>query len=280
MASFVIHNIAGEKLLNLLEENYGIKLTQEQNDLFLMSNLIVDSSRVKFNGQLGDNLEEAKRIYRRKIQDEKVATHFRNNDDANLCIQVPNLEKFENKYSNLLNNELTAIGYLFHLYTDKVFFEDLFTKTFVTLDENNKPTIYDDKTKMILIKKNNSLCTVNDFWNGDNDKSIYNDYTLMNKILLDYYGSSFDKDRLLSNKHLFVNPGITEVDFSNIVSVIDKTELFIRDSYSVKNNNLNIFSEEDVISFINEVAFGFIERYLGYFMQFKNDSVYQKKMCK
>ena len=70
------------------------------------------------------------------------------------------------------------------------------------------------------------------------------------------------------------------MDFSNIVSVIEKTELFIRDSYSVKNNNLNIFSEEDVISFINEVAFGFIERYLGYFMQFKNDSVYQKKMCK
>ena len=106
MASFVIHNIAGEKLLNLLEENYGVRFTMEQKDLFLMSNLIVDSSMLKFDEKLGSNLDEAKKIHRKIIQEEKVRTHFRDDDDANLCIQVPNLEKFESKYSKLLEESL------------------------------------------------------------------------------------------------------------------------------------------------------------------------------
>ena len=46
MASFVVHNIAGEKFLQLLEES-GINLSPEQKDKFLLGNLIVDSSKIK-----------------------------------------------------------------------------------------------------------------------------------------------------------------------------------------------------------------------------------------
>ena len=151
MASFVIHNILGEQLLRLLEEDYDIKFNLQQRNEFLLGNLIVDSSRIKFLVEDGADIEESKNHYRNSIQEEKLFTHFRDND-SDLCIQVPNLEKFENKYGYLLNNNLSVIGYLFHLYSDKMFFLKLFSSTFDTLDENMIPTIYNNKTKQMITK--------------------------------------------------------------------------------------------------------------------------------
>lgn len=261
MASFVIHNIAGERLLKLLEENYGFKFTLEQRDEFLLGNLIVDSSRLKFQKVEGKTTEESKKIFRNMVQQEKIATHFRDENDIDLCIQAPNLDKFENKYNSLLRNSLSTLGYLFHLYTDRMFFCQLFTSTFDTLDKDMKVTIYTRDTKMMRVIKNNSIYRVEEFWNGESKTSIYHDYTIMNKILLDYYGCSFDKDRLLKRVDSFTNPGIEEVDFNNIISVINKTATFISQSYEEKDSNLNIFDENMIKNFIDYVAIGFIQKY-------------------
>ena len=102
MASFVVHNIAGEKFLQLLEES-GINLSPEQKDKFLLGNLIVDSSKIKKvipEGVSAEELKKIKKYYRNLIQDEKIATHFRDNNDLELCIQKPDLSKFINKYGN------------------------------------------------------------------------------------------------------------------------------------------------------------------------------------
>ncbi len=265
MASFVIHHIVGERLLNLLQEKYGLLLSEEERGEFLLSNLIVDSSKLKFKQEEGETEKDAKRRHRLAVQDEKVATHFRGSDDLDKCIQVPKLELFTEKYSSLLEGDLKALGYLFHLYTDKEFFDHLFTDTFDTLDENGNYTDLVKDTKSMLVKKNGENYLVNEFWDISNPKSIYNDYTVMNKMLLEYFNSSFDVEKLMEAAETFENPGIEEVDFRNIISIIKKTARFIAESYEAEGSNLNIFSEERVKEFVESTAESFIEKYGKYF---------------
>lgn len=272
MASFVIHNIAAEKLIKTLEEEYGVSIDKEAKNQFLLGNLIVDSSKLKYQQIEGKSPEESKKEYRKKTQLEKVSTHFRNEDDANLCIQKPNLDKFLNKYGMLMSLDLSALGYFYHLFTDKKFFDDLFTKSFDTLDENGNHTIYTSETKMMKVNKNNKICGIKEFWSPDSKTSIYHDYTVMNKILLEYYGSSFDKDGLSESSLDFVNPGIEEVDYSNITSIINKTDSFIKDSYSISDSELYVFDSEVVIEFISEVVYEFIQNYLLYFVEANENS--------
>ena len=272
MASFVIHNIAAEKLIKTLEEEYGVSIGKEAKNQFLLGNLIVDSSKLKYQQIEGKSPEEGKKEYRKKTQLEKVSTHFRNEDDANLCIQKPNLDKFLNKYGMLMSLDLSALGYFYHLFTDKKFFDDLFTKSFDTLDDNANHTIYTSETKMMKVNKNNKICGIKEFWSPDSKTSIYHDYTVMNKILLEYYGSSFDKDGLSESSLDFVNPGIEEVDYSNITSIINKTDSFIKDSYSISDSELYVFDSEVVIEFISEVVHEFIQNYLLYFVEANESS--------
>lgn len=133
---------------------------------------------------------------------------------------------------------LTVLGYFYHLFTDKMFFDDLFNKTFECLNDKGIPTIYAKEVRTMRVHKNGKLYSVEDFWNGENKESIYYDYTRMNKILLEYYGSTFNRDRLLESSKLFINPGIEEVDYNNIASVINKTYSFIQASYKEEINNL------------------------------------------
>lgn len=259
MASFVIHNIAAENFLKLLGEEYGIELSESDRDRFLMANLIVDSSRLK--RPKDSESKEERKAYKRKVQEEKVSTHFRSTEDANLCIQTPVLTKFEEKYQSQLGTDLAYLGYLFHLYTDKTFFEDLFPKTFDTLDENMQPTIYSGETKNMFVKKNNKVYSIEEFWDSKSQLGIYNDYTVMNKLLLEHYGSTFDIERLQEASASFQNPGIEEVDFENIGTVLAKTAAFIKESYEAGDSTLNIFDKQQVIDFIDENAKSFVSQY-------------------
>ena len=279
MASFVIHKIAADKLLELLENEYNISLSEEEKNIFHMGNLIVDSTRTKKEKKETETEIEAKKRYSKNVQQEKISTHFRGEDDLELCIQTPQLDKFTSKYQELLSKgNIPTIAYLFHLFTDKYFFEELFTATFETLDEELNPTIYTSKTKHMLVKKNNKLYSVEQFWDSSSDQSIYHDYTTMNKILLKHFNSSFDEEKLYSLSHTFINPGIDEVDFENLPAVIKKTSQFIKESYESKSNTLNIFDEEQIKQFIEDNASSFLTQYGNYFgIQIDTNKQYQKQ---
>lgn len=263
MASFVIHHIAGEQFLNLLEKKYQIQLTEEQKNMFLLGNLIVDSSKTKFNYDKNLNEEELKnkkKKERKLKQNEKISTHFRDNKDFELCIQAPKPIKFVQKYSNLLEEDLSSLGYLFHLFTDKMFFDDLFNLSFECLDSNGNVTKYLKELTTIRAKKDGNLYDIKDFFGQPNNKySIYHDYTVMNKILLEYYGTNFNENLYTEFIPHFNNPGIEEVDYSNIKSVISKTKNFIEESYQLTDDQLNVFDTNQVKIFIEEVGFKFYE---------------------
>ena len=125
MASFVIHHVAGIEFLKRIEKEYNVYFTEEQKSQFLLGNLIVDSIKTNFHIPKGLDEEELaflKKEYYQKIQEEKVKTHFRMMEDEEVFIQIPVVEKFVEKYQHIIQTNLSAMGYLFHLYTDKMFF--------------------------------------------------------------------------------------------------------------------------------------------------------------
>lgn len=264
MASFVIHNIAGEEFLKTIQNRLGISLSTEEQNLFLMGNLIVDSTRIKsFAPQniSGEELKKAKYERRISIQKEKNSTHFRDPKESDLTIQAPKVEHFIAKYDSLFSKDISVLGYLFHLYTDVIFFKDLFEKTFICLDSNGNPTIYYSKTTSLELKKDKKKYPASVIFSNDSEVSIYQDYTKMSALFLNQFNTTFDYDTLVSLIPKFINPGIEEVDYENILSVLNKTSSFIKESYSLEDFTLRVFDENVVRNFISETISSFIERY-------------------
>lgn len=285
MASFVIHSIVGERFLSELETKYNIKISEEDKKSFLLGNLIVDSISVDPVPPSNLNQEQLAEFYyqrRKNVQKEKVLTHFRDTTKKELCIRVPEDEWFAKKYPELLTYDYSTLGYLFHLYTDRIFFGDLFVASFEFLDKKGNPTIYDKETETIRIIKNGRTSTVKDFWNGENKLSIYNDYTIMNKLLLEYYGTDFDYQALIEfAAHSFVNPGIEEVDYKRIDDVLRKTASFIKESYQITDNELSVFEENIVKEFIENLPTAFMLKYKNIVDLFGNTpDINQRKLNK
>lgn len=273
MASFVIHHIVGSKVLSILETEYGIILNERQKQKFLLGNLIPDSSKLKLEIKEGETEKEAKWRHKQLGQIEKKETHFRSDDDANLCIQAPVLEKFISKYGNLLESDISSLGYLAHLYTDKYWFEDLFPMTFETLDDSLNPTNYLKEATNIRVAKTGKVYSTKEFWGNKGEGSIYEDYTIMNRMLLEGNGITFDSEGLINVSSDFRNPGIEEVDYSKIVGVITKTAGFIKESYEMVDKPLSVFKAEDVQPFIEKCARNFIEDNLEYLKSFEAKNV-------
>lgn len=276
MASFVIHHIVGSKVLSILENEYGINLSERQKQKFLLGNLIADSSKLKLviNDFAPEEVKKQIKLRHRKlVQAEKKETHFRSDDDANLCIQSPVLEKFTSKYGNLIERDISSLGYLAHLYTDKYWFEDLFPRTFETLDDNLNPTNYLKEATNIRVTKTGKVYSVKEFWGNKGEGSIYEDYTIMNRMLLEGNGITFDSEGLINVSSDFRNPGIEEVDYSKIVGVITKTAGFIKESYEMIDKPLSVFRAEDVQPFIEKCARSFIEDNLEYLRSFESKNI-------
>ena len=280
MASFVIHDVAGEVFLKELKEKYGIELSDIDKNKFLMGNLIVDSSKYKL--VIPDNLsdEELKKIklaHRKIVQQEKISTHFRGLDDLDKCIQAPIPDKFVEKYNYLFDKDISVLAYLFHLYTDKVFFNDLSIKSFKCLDDKYNETKYISDLKYMQTLKDNKINDFKEFWSPE---GIYSDYTKMNKLFLEKYNIKFDSNALLSSTKYFINPGIEEVDYNNVSSVINKTSKFISDSYNLDNTDLKIFDIEIVNEFISFVVSSFMETYSEIIEKSLNNNVKINKLVK
>ena len=273
MASFVIHTIVGERFLNELEKKYNITISDYDRKLFLLGNLIPDS--LKLDRTIPDNLSpeditKYKIDLKRRIREEKRTTHFRNPSTENLCLKIPSIQLFLSKYENLVKRDMTSLGYMFHLYTDRLFFSELFPKTFTNLDSSGNETIYDSESTTIHIKKTNEEVDSKDFWAGTCHLSIYDDYTTMNKILLAEFGTSFDEETFLAfAQDNFNNPGIEEVSYNQILELISKTSDFIKESYSLLNRLLQVFRESDIKDFIVETPEKFMIEYSSILEHFK-----------
>jgi uncharacterized protein YifE (UPF0438 family) len=265
MASFVIHTLAGETLLKELENKYGSSLSDDDTKKFLLGNLIVDSLKLDMTVPShleGQELIDYKMELKRKNRLEKISTHFRNPVNEESVFKLPEPNMFISKYNGIIEKDISVVGYLFHLYTDRYFFSKLYPKTFTPLKEDGTIAEKEKESHTIHILKSNKLVSDKVFWTGTSPLSIYSDYTILNKILLEYYGTAFNPDELvIFSKEHFSNPGIEEVDYTKIVEIILKTKSFIEESYSIEGTDLNVFDENIVKEFINEVVESFLNEY-------------------
>lgn len=263
MASFIIHTITGERLLKKLEELHNIELPDYEKKQFLLGNLIVDS--INTSKEIPSNIEDKtnyKMVIKNKIRKEKLTTHFRDESKEGECIKAPNPNIFYNKYENLIKENMSVLGYLFHLYTDKLFFCNLFRESFETLDKEGNLTNLDKYLTTIRIIKSGMLVDAKEFWSGTNKINIYNDYTIINKLLLEHYGISFETTEYIDfAKENFNNPGIEEVNYKNITNILNEMQKYINDSYEYPNNDLTVFSSDKIIKFIDYVVDEFIKEY-------------------
>ena len=244
MPSYVIHHIAGNNLLD------KYKISDKQKGLFLLGNLIPDSIKTLGNETDPVKVKELRDKYYKEIQHEKNATHFRRKEDFNKNVQLCYLEDFLAKYGHLIDDP-TVFGYYYHLFVDNYFFSTVFDETFECLDSNGNKTDLSADTRTYKILKNGEIVTPDVFWSH---AGIYDDYTKMNKILLDYYGVSFDEGELRKVLPFFINPGIEEVDYANIEAVFRETNGYIAESKAALDTSLNVFDQDKVVSFINDVS--------------------------
>lgn len=265
MASFVIHTLAAETLLKEVETRYGLSLSNKDINKFLLGNLIVDSLKLDMtipSNLTGQDLIDYKMNLKRKNRLEKISTHFRNPANEENVLKLPEPTYFIDKYKLLLKQDISVLGYLFHLYTDRYFFSNLFPKTFTSLKSDGTIATKEKESHSIRILKSNKVVSDSIFWTGTSPLSIYSDYTILNKLLLEHFGTSFNPEELIEfSKNNFNNPGIEEVDYSKISEIITKTKRFIEESYTIPETELNVFDETIVKKFIHEVVESFFNDY-------------------
>ena len=246
MPSYIIHYICGKKLI----ENY--RLSPKDKSLFLFGNLIPDTSKLLGSIETASLPGDFRKEHRKEIQKEKISTHFRDEKDIDEVIMLPHPEKFIDKYgiSNLI-----SLGYYFHLYTDKYFFEEISKNSFDFLTKDLKKTNSKKESEYIRIRKNNLIIPIKEFYSS---KHLYQDYTILNKLLLEYFNISFTENELTRYIN-DINNYIDEVDFNNIKSVIKDTLFYISKSQTITDNELEVFDKERVINFIEELNKKFIK---------------------
>ncbi len=235
MASFVMHYICGEELIK------NLNISDYDKNMFRLGNLVVDTL-----GTSNYTREEKLKI--------KMVSHFR----KGVYLDEPDIKYFINKYEKLLNSEYSSIGYLFHLYVDKMFFEWLYKSVIIRYDKDMN--LCNNKEDVCYIKAINSgyLYTTGEFYSGS-EIGLYSDYSKINRYLINRYKPYFDYDMFKEFIGLyFINPGIEEINYNNIMEVIDFMNNIINSDIK---GELKIFKESDIDNFIKDVVSGFNKKY-------------------
>ena len=153
----------------------------------------------------------------------KVKSHFLDSDDTN----IPNIDKFLNKYKSKLNDDF-VIGYYIHLYTDYLWFKYFISEIYN--EENNMITKLDGS----IVKCNGNMLSI----------YIYNDYTNMNMKLLDEYNMDLS---IFYEEIPYLKNIIDEIPMNEIKTIVDKASIIIKNS---KEHKDFVFNIENIKKFI------------------------------
>ena len=142
------------ELLPLLKQR-GLICGPEEENAFQVSNLIPDST------------------------EHKSRTHYRHTDDKAILMRSPQPWRFQEAYPQLKDTPC-GLGYLYHLYTDQIFYTDYFNRHVRLADDNLKLQVRKKyMTKVILMDFNRII----PYQYYLEERPIYNDYTIINALL-------------------------------------------------------------------------------------------------
>ena len=160
------------------------------------------------------------------IGEPKVKSHFQDRND-----NIPNLDKFLDKYKEKLNDDF-VLGYYIHLLTDYLWFKYFMTE--VRFEDSNIITKLDGTN----IKCNGNMFTL----------YIYNDYTNLNIKLIDEYDLDL---KIFYNEIPEFENIIQEIPMEKIGLIVDKAGEIIENTKEHKEfvfnlDNINKFIETSV----------------------------------
>lgn len=153
----------------------------------------------------------------------KVKSHFLDSEDTD----IPNIDKFLNKYKDKLNDDF-VLGYYIHLYTDYLWFKYFISEIYD--EDNNMITKIDGS----IVKCNGNMLSI----------YIYNDYTNMNIKLLEEYNMDLS---IFYEDTPYLESVIDEIPMDKIKTIIDKTSVIIENT---KEHKDFIFNIENIKKFI------------------------------
>lgn len=162
----------------------------------------------------------------KQIGETKNKSHFINGKK-----DIPDMNKFLNKYKNNLNDDF-VLGYYIHLYTDYLWF-NYFTSEIIHKDIIQKL----DGTKVKCVDHMINLY-------------IYNDYTTLNKNLIDYYNLDLE---IFYNEIPKINNIIEEIPMDKINIIVDKMGIIIANSKETKSFVIDMPSIKQFIKISTEL---------------------------
>lgn len=144
----------------------------------------------------------------KQIGETKIKSHFLNGKN-----DIPKIEEFLKKYKNYLNDDF-VLGYYIHLYTDYLWFN------YFVPEIMNKGIIRKlDGTEVKCVNNMISLY-------------IYNDYTNLNRSLIDFYSLDLE---IFYNEIPKLNKIIEEIPMDKINVIVDKMGIVIANSKETKS---------------------------------------------
>lgn len=156
------------------------------------------------------------------LGESKFYSHFLDSPNNN----IPNLNKFLDKYGNYLEDDF-VLGYYIHLYTDYLWF-----KYFI-------PNVI----------KGNYIKELDDTFVKYTEKSfthyVYNDYSNMNIQLINKYNFPM---KIFYEEVPFIPNIISEIPMNRLDLIVNKTGVLIEEA---KNGKRYLFEMEDIFSFIS-----------------------------
>lgn len=153
----------------------------------------------------------------------KLESHFLDNLEEDL----PNIEKFYNKYKNHFNNDF-VLGYYIHLYTDY-----LWIKLFL-------PDFYNGE---YIYKLDGTIEKID---NNEKTKYIYNDYTNLNITLIDEYDLDL---KIFYNEVPKFDEIIEEIPMNKLPVIVNAASVIIKNALENKTNY--VFDKDIINKFIN-----------------------------
>ena len=151
----------------------------------------------------------------------KFYSHFLDNVNNN----IPNINKFLDKYGNYLNDDF-VLGYYIHLYTDYLWF-----KYFI-------PNII----KGNYIKELDGALV--EYTEKTFKYYVYNDYSNLNNQLIDRYNFPM---KIFYEEIPYIPNIISEIPIDRLNLIVDKTGILIEESRKGKKY---LFKIDDIITFI------------------------------
>lgn len=151
----------------------------------------------------------------------KFYSHFLDNVNNN----IPNINKFLDKYGNYLNDDF-VLGYYIHLYTDYLWF-----KYFI-------PNII----KGNYIKELDGILV--EYTEKTFKYYVYNDYSNLNNQLIDRYNFPM---KIFYEEIPYIPNIISEIPIDRLNLIVDKTGILIEES---KKGKKYLFKIDDIITFI------------------------------